>query len=140
MEALQYGKPFDASIWHKDLKDEVWWERRHERSQSATTSPVGSKKGSAQRPEPRIGALLRAAWALTESEDPARYADAIARYLDVSREELYSMPLAEFVEKYESVRFSEEIDDVYDEELEQEDEEFLAHVKSYQGNVLDPDD
>jgi len=50
------------------------------------------------------------------------------------------MALAEFVERYESVRLSEEIDEAYDEELEREDEEFLAHAKSYQGRVLDDAD
>jgi hypothetical protein len=96
------------------------------------------KKRSEQRSEPRIGALLRAAFA--GNEDPTRYANAIAGYLEVSREQLYSMALAEFVKRYESLRLSEEIDAVYDEELEREDEEFLAHAKSYQWHVLDDAD
>lgn len=49
--------------------------------------------------------------------------------------------LAEFIERHESAQLTQEINDVYDEELEQEDEEFLAHVKSYQARVLaDADD
>lgn len=40
----------------------------------------------------------------------------------------------------ESEQLIEEINDAYDEELEQEDEEFLAHVKSYQGRVLNAED
>ena len=40
----------------------------------------------------------------------------------------------------EDAQLTEEINGVYDEELEQEDEEFLAHVKSYQGRVLDATD
>jgi hypothetical protein len=91
-------------------------------------------------PELYLGALLRAAWALAEREDLTEYADALARYLNVSRKELFSMPLAEFIDRYESAQLTEEINEAYDEELEQEDEEFLAHVRSYQWRVLDDTD
>ncbi len=50
------------------------------------------------------------------------------------------MPLAEFIERYESARLTEEINAAYGEELEEEDEEFLAHVKSYQGGVIEAAD
>lgn len=125
--ALQYKKPFDANIWHKDAKDEGWKRRRKLPRQAP------AHKGT-------VGALLRAARAITERENLSVYADALADYLEVSRERLYSMPLAEFIERYESAQLTEEINAAYDEELEQEDEEFLAHVRSYQGRVLDAED
>jgi hypothetical protein len=81
--------------------------------------------------------VLHGPW---QREDLTEYADALARYLNVSRKELFSMPLAEFIDRYESAQLTEEINDAYDEELEQEDEEFLAHVRSYQWRVLDDTD
>ena len=83
---------------------------------------------------------MQAACALSEREDLTKHADTLAGYLGVSRESLYSMTLAEFIERHESAQLTQEINDAYDEELEQEDEEFLAHVKSYQGRVLDAAD
>lgn len=125
---LQYRRrPFDANIWHKDAKDEDW--KRHRK----LPRQASARKGT-------VGTLVRAARAITERENLSEYADALTDYLEVSREQLYSMPLAEFIERYESAQLTEEINAAYDKELEQEDEEFLAHVKSYQGRVLDAED
>ncbi len=140
VQALEYGKAIDHSIWLRDSKDEDW-ERPRQRPHQAPIPPPSSRKKSASRPEPHFGALLRAACALSEREDLTKHADTLADYLGVSRESLYSMTLAEFIERHESAQLTQEINDVYDEELEQEDEEFLAHVKSYQARVLaDADD
>ena len=121
--ALQYRRPLDNDIWLKSARETHWRPRQKETRQS---------------PESRetFGGLLQAAFAMTERENVAQYADGIARYMGMSTEELYSMPVAEFVERYESARLTHEINAAYDEELEQEDEEFLAHVKSYQGRVI----
>lgn len=126
--ALQYKRPIDTSVWHKDVK-EISWKRRRKQTRQAPAH------------KNTVGALLRAAHALAEREDLTEATDALADYLKVSREQLYAMPLAEFVDKYEGARLTEEINEAYDEELEQEDVEFLAHVRSYQGRVIaDADD
>lgn len=125
--ALQYKRLLDTSIWHKDAKDTGWKRRRKQ-----------ARRAQANRDT--VGALSRAARALTEREDLTEYAAALADYLEVSRGQLYSMPLAEFIERYEGARLTEEINAAYDEELEQEDEEFLAHVKGYQGRILNAKD
>ena len=122
--ALQYRRPLDNSIWLKPAKESEWRPRRKGPRQEAPEA------------KETFGAALHAAFALTERENIAKYADDIARYLGISAEELYSMPVAEFVERYDSALLTHEIDAAYDEELEREDEEFLAHVKSYQGQVL----
>lgn len=139
VQALQYERAFDASIWHKDPKDEDW-ERRRERPRPTLAAPSSGKKSSAVRSEPRFGILLRAACALSEREDLSKHADTLADYLGVSRESLYSMTLAELIERHESAQLTEEINHAYDEELEREDEQFLAHAKSYQGRVLNAED
>jgi hypothetical protein len=141
VQALEHEKAIDHSIWLRDSKDEEEdWERRRKRPYQAPIPPPSKRKKSAPRPERQIGALLRAACALSEREDLTKHADTLADYLGVSRESLYSMTLAEFIERHESAQLTQEINDAYDEELEQEDEEFLAHVKSYQGRVLNAED
>lgn len=133
-EPLPYSKPFNLSSWFRDIKDEDW--ERREEPPKVPLLPLGSRKKNTLPTEFRFETLTQAALALTESKDLTGYANDLAGYLGVSREQLYSMPLAEFIERYESAQLTEEINSVYDEELEQEDEEFLAHVKSYQGRVL----
>lgn len=135
VQALEYEKAIDHSNWLRDPKDEDW-ERRRKRPRQVPIPPPSNRKKSASSPGHNFGALLRAACALGEREDLAKHADTLADYLGVSRERLYSMTLAEFIERHESAQLTQEISDAYDEELEQEDEEFLAHVKSYQGRVL----
>ena len=139
VQALQYERSFDPSIWHKDPKDEDW-ERRRKRSKSTPAAPSSDKRRSTDRSEPQFGVLLRAACALSERENLTEHADTLADYLGVSRERLYSMTLAEFIERHESAQLTEEINQAYDEELEREDEQFLAHVKNYQGRVLNTED
>lgn len=46
----------------------------------------------------------------------------------------------EAIESYESERLIEEINEVYDEEMKREDEEFLRYAKGYQKRVLDLED
>ena len=134
VQALEYGKPVDHNEWLRDSKDEDWERRRKQPHQVPIHSPVGRKK-SLSRP-----ALALAAWAITERQDLTKYADDLADYLGVSREQLYSMTLSEFIERYESAQLTEEINKAYDEELEQEDEEFLRYAKIYQGRVLNAED
>ena len=142
--ALQYRAPFDPQSWQKHHEDkhtssDIRWKRRRKRARKGPgLSPREHK--DAVRPELYLGTLLRAAWAITEREDLTEYANTLADYMDVDREQLYSMSLAEFIDRYESARLTQEINDVYDEELELEDEEFLAHVKGYQGRVLNAED
>ncbi|MBA3426746.1 MAG: hypothetical protein H0U04_19900 [Rubrobacter sp.] len=138
-EALQFGGRIDLGIWHKDSKDEDW-ERGYEQSRRAPTFMPGGKKRGTSTSEARRRVLLRAAAAVAERENLDKYGDALAGFMGVSREQLYSMSLIEFVERYDNALFTEEINAAYDEELEQEDEEFLAHVKGYQGRVLDSED
>lgn len=64
-------------------------------------------------------------------EKLARRADELARELGVTRSDLYSRALAEFLERRENELLLENLNDVYSEEQDADEEEFLRCSKRY---------
>lgn len=74
----------------------------------------------------------------------SRFGFRCARYGDNPAQDIWDLAHAahvkvtwEAIDEYESKRLIEEINQVYDEEMEREDEEFLRHAKGYQKRALD---
>lgn len=64
-------------------------------------------------------------------EGLARRADELARDLGITRSDLYSRALAEFLERREDERLLENLNEVYSEEQDAEEREFLRRSKRY---------
>ena len=73
-------------------------------------------------------------------EDLAGEADALARRLHVSRSQLYSMALDEFIRKHENRALLERLNASYGEGLDPEEDELLRNAKRYSRRLLQEDE
>lgn len=64
-------------------------------------------------------------------EGLARKADALARELGITRSDLYSRALAQFIQRRENELLLENLNEVYSEESDAEEREFLRWSKRY---------
>lgn len=94
-EALQ----FDRTQWYEDRKDEPDYKLPPKQPRRALETAPKEKK-NAPRPESQFGPLLRAVWAVADSEDFFEHAEALAKELEMSVEWVYQMALVEFIESH----------------------------------------
>jgi metal-responsive CopG/Arc/MetJ family transcriptional regulator len=64
-------------------------------------------------------------------EDLAREADALAKELNITRSQLFSRAVAEFVERHENRKLLERINEAYAEGLDEEERELLRRAGGY---------
>jgi predicted transcriptional regulator len=78
--------------------------------------------------------------AVSISEDLAGEADALARELRVTRSQLYSMALRDFIERRESARLLEQLNAAYGDGPDAEEERLLRSAKGYSRRLLAEDE
>jgi metal-responsive CopG/Arc/MetJ family transcriptional regulator len=72
------------------------------------------------------------------NENLAREADRLAEELAVSRSQLYVMALAEFIERRESCKLRRQLDEVYADGLDEEEQHLLPRARDYRHQRLEP--
>lgn len=73
-------------------------------------------------------------------EELARDADALAAELGVTRSQLYSMALGEFIERHENRELLRRLDEAYVGGLDEEEGELLARAKEHRRVRFDTED
>jgi predicted DNA-binding protein len=71
-------------------------------------------------------------------EDLARRADALAEELNVTRSQLFSRALSEFIERYENVRLLERLNEAYSEGPDEDESELLERAREYHRDRFGP--
>lgn len=93
---------------------------------------LGMKESITPAPKVKTGVSI--------SKDLAEEADALARELRVTRSQLYSMALDEFIRRHESRVLLERLNAAYGEEPDAEEQRLLKSAKEYSRRLLEADE
>jgi metal-responsive CopG/Arc/MetJ family transcriptional regulator len=77
---------------------------------------------------------------ISVQKDLAEEADALARELRVTRSQLYSMALRDFIRRHESASMLERLDAAYGGGTDPEEERLLESAKRYSRRLLHEDE
>ena len=81
-------------------------------------------------PEQDVWELARVARTKFDREYSDKAA-ALATQLNITRSQLYSKALADFIEKHEDEKLTRAYNEAYKGEMEEEEEQIVRHVKAY---------
>lgn len=118
--------------WIEEPRKEAGWTVHKNFRMATTTSALKRNVEDIYRAEPYVELNLKFRCARSEVDLGQEIWDlAYAVRVKVAREE---------IGEYESERLIEEINEAYDEEMEQEDEEFFRHTRGYYSRILNSED